>query len=115
MANRKRTNHFLIRLNDEELKQLAKNMQLAGIINREAYVRQRILNEGAIKVHNISTSPNKPALRELIRLLSNATNNINQIAKRANESRNVYTQDIIMLKDEVEELKALVRKKAEEL
>jgi Mg2+ and Co2+ transporter CorA len=30
----------------------------------------------------------------MTRLLANATNNMNQIAKRANETRNIYEDDI---------------------
>ena len=33
-------------------------------------------------------------VKEMVRLLSNATNNINQVAKRANETRSIYESDI---------------------
>jgi ABC-type transporter Mla subunit MlaD len=33
-------------------------------------------------------------VKEMTRLLSNATNNMNQIAKRVNETRNIYEDDI---------------------
>jgi nitrate reductase assembly molybdenum cofactor insertion protein NarJ len=34
------------------------------------------------------------SVHEMIRLLSNATNNINQISKRLNETGNIYAADI---------------------
>ena len=34
------------------------------------------------------------SVREMVRLLSNATNNINQIARRANETGSIYAADI---------------------
>jgi hypothetical protein len=39
------------------------------------------------------------SVKEMIRLLSNATNNINQIARRVNETGNVYSADL----DEIHE------------
>jgi len=54
-------------------------MAAAGIRNREAYLRKMVL-DGYILRLDLSE------VREMTRLLSNATNNLNQIAKRANET-----------------------------
>ena len=43
-------------------------------------------------------------IRELVRLLRNATNNLNQVAKRANETRSIYAADIKDLQDNYEKL-----------
>ena len=44
------------------------------------------------------------SVREMVRLLSNATNNINQIAKRANETRNIYASDVEVLRGHIDEI-----------
>jgi hypothetical protein len=62
-------------------------MAAAGIRNREAYLRKMVL-DGYILRLDLSD------VKEMTRLLSNATNNLNQIAKRANETRNIYESDI---------------------
>ena len=43
-------------------------------------------------------------VRKMVQLLSNATSNLNQIAKRANEMRSVYEGDIRDLQDHYEKL-----------
>ena len=43
-------------------------------------------------------------VRKILFLLSNATNNINQIAKRANETGSVYKDDIKILQDHYDTL-----------
>ena len=40
----------------------------------------------------------------MVRLLSNATNNINQIARRANETGNIYAADLDELRGRYDEL-----------
>ncbi|MCL2456971.1 MAG: plasmid mobilization relaxosome protein MobC [Defluviitaleaceae bacterium] len=41
-------------------------------------------------------------IHETLRLLGTATNNINQLAKRANETRSIYETDIIALRKQVQ-------------
>jgi len=65
-------------------------MSAAGINNKEAYLRKMILDGYIIHV-DLSN------VRELTRLLSNATNNLNQVAKRVNEGGSIYENDIINL------------------
>jgi len=38
-------------------------------------------------------------VNELVKLLRNATNNLNQIARRVNETNNIYADDIKDLQD----------------
>jgi hypothetical protein len=47
-------------------------------------------------------------VRETLRLLANATSNINQGAHRANETRSIYASDVVQLREEVEKLRAQV-------
>ena len=43
-------------------------------------------------------------VRKMVSLLSNATNNLNQISKRVNETRNIYESDIRDLQENYEKL-----------
>jgi len=72
-------------------------MSEAGIKNRGAYLRKMALDGYIIRVDFSD-------VRELVRLLRNATNNLNQVAKRANETRSIYSADIKDLQDNYEKL-----------
>ena len=66
---------------------IQEKMLAAGIRNREAYLRKMVLDGYIIRL-------DLSAVKEMTRLLANATNSMNQIAKRANETRNIYESDI---------------------
>jgi len=72
-------------------------MAAAGIRNREAYIRKMIL-DGYIVWLDLSD------VRKMVQLLSNATSNLNQIAKRANETRSIFESDIKDLQEHYEKL-----------
>ena len=44
------------------------------------------------------------SVREMNRLLSNVTNNINQIAKRVNETGNIYSNDLEEINNRIDEI-----------
>ena len=98
---RTRNNRIVFYLNDEELQSMEQKMDKLGIKNREAFVR-KLTKDGYII--NIDTSQTA----NLVRLVSNATSNINQMAKRANESGSVYENDVLELLAEVNRLAPLV-------
>ena len=99
MANRRRTNEIKFRLADDELDVLQQRMNVVGCINREAFIRKMVL-EGYILRMNFTE------VREFLRLISNATSNINQIAMRANESRSIYARDVQELSNQFKLLKS---------
>ena len=72
---------------EQERGLIAEKMAEAGIRNREAYLRKMALDGYIIRLDLSS-------VKEMTRLLSNATNNLNQIAKRANERRSIFEGDI---------------------
>jgi protein-tyrosine-phosphatase len=72
-------------------------MQLAGIKNREAYLRKMSLDGYVIKL-------DLSCVNELVFLLRNATNNLNQIARRVNETHKIYKDDINDLQEHYEQL-----------
>jgi hypothetical protein len=97
MANRKRGSVITFHVSDEERELIAEKMAAAGISNREAYLRKMAL--GGYVVHMDLSS-----VKEMTRLLSNAANNLNQIAKRANETRSIYESDIKDIQADYERL-----------
>lgn len=96
---RKRHIRIVMRLSEEEQDILLQRMRDSGMDNREAYLRKMALTGYIL---NLDTSE----VRETLRLLANATSNINQIAKRANETRSIYAADMIQLREEVGNLRS---------
>ena len=95
--NRKRNIRVVFYLDENEDDLVKEKMELAVIRNREAYIRKMIL-DGYIVRLDLSD------VRKMVQLLSNATSNINQIAKRANETRNVSGSDIKALQTHCSQL-----------
>ena len=86
-----------IRVSEAERDLLAEKMAAAGIRNREAYFRKMVCDGYIVRLDLTD-------VREMVRLLSNATSNLNQIAKRANETRSIYESDIRDLQENYERL-----------
>jgi len=76
---------------------IAEKMEAAGIRNKESYFRKMVLDGYVVRIDFAD-------VRELSRLLRNATNNLNQVAKRTNETHSVYASDIKDLQDNYEKL-----------
>lgn len=87
MAKRNRDIVVTFHVSEQERDLIAQKMAAANIINREAYLRKMVLDGYVLRL-------DLSAVNDMVRLLSNATNNMNQIAKRANETRSVYESDI---------------------
>ena len=104
-ANRKRSNQFIIRLNDQELDHLNTLVAIAKL-SRESYIRMLI--NGVIP----RAAPIKELL-ETIRLLHNIANNINQIAKQANTNGSIdvemYKSNYIQLQKHIDEIMWMIR------
>ena len=104
-ANRKRSNQFIIRLNDQELDHLNTLVAMAKL-SRESYIRMLI--NGVIP----RAAPIKELL-ETIRLLHNIANNINQIAKQANTNGSIdvemYKSNYIQLQKQIDEIMWMIR------
>ena len=85
MAEKEILIRFLV--SDEQKKLIQEKMKLAGIRNMSGYLRKMAIDGYVIRL-------DLSCIKDMIPLLRNATNNINQIAKRINETGNVYQQDI---------------------
>ena len=97
MANRKRNILINFRVTEQENNLISEKMAAAGIRNKEAYIRKMVCGGYVLRLDLTD-------IREMTRLLSNATNNMNQIAKRANETRSIYESDIKDLQAHYESL-----------
>ena len=98
---RKRNIRIAMHLSADEHSLFLQRMNDAGIQNMQAYLRRMALT-GYILRLDLSE------VRETLRLISKATININQLAKRANETRSIHAQDIIQLHEDVGNLRLQV-------
>ena len=101
--NRKRTVRFEIKATEEEATLIRERMKTCGINCMSAYMRKMAIDGYYI---NMDLSD----IKELIFLLRNATNNLNQIAKRVNESGSFYGSDISDMQNRYETLWEETRK-----
>ena len=65
---------------------IQEKMKEYGTDNMSAYLRKMAVDGYVVKIE-------LPELKEMLHLLSNYTNNINQIAKRVNASGAIYVED----------------------
>ena len=72
-----------VRLTEEEHRLLKEKMARIGVTNQEAFLRKMALDGLVIRL-------DLPELKQMISLLRYTSNNINQIAKRLNESGRAY-------------------------
>ncbi len=84
---RKRAVQIIVRVTSEEKAEILKNMESVGISNLSVYARKMML-DGQV-IHADFTE-----IKELSRQLGYLARNINQIALRANETRNLYKSDV---------------------
>ena len=85
------------RVTEEERDFIRRRQEQSGIVNMRQYLLKMAVDGRVIRIEFES-------VKEMVRLLSNATNNINQIAKRANETGNIYAADLNELNERYEEI-----------
>lgn len=95
MAKRDRDIHFLA--SQEEVDHIHQKMDELGIRSMGAYLRKMALDGYCI---NLELSD----VKELVSLLRRCSNNLNQYAKRANESGSIYQADIQDLKERLDRI-----------
>lgn len=78
---------FLLKLMDGDREKIEKRMKEAGITNMSGYIRKMAI-DGMVIMLDLSE------LNEVARLLRINANNMNQYAKRANETGSIYLEDI---------------------
>ncbi len=96
-AVRRRGIHLHFCVDEEERELIRDRMERAGMVSMGAYLRKMAIDGYHV---NIDLTD----VREMVRLLKNATNNINQITKRAHETQNIHSDDIDALRCEYNKL-----------
>ena len=87
--------HFMV--SGQEAEQIRERMAQAGIVNLSAYLRKMAV-DGYIIHLDMSD------IQEMIRLLRICSNNLNQYARRANETGSVYAADVEALRARLDSL-----------
>ncbi|MCL2853359.1 MAG: plasmid mobilization relaxosome protein MobC [Defluviitaleaceae bacterium] len=95
--NRKRDVQFHFCANKEEADLIRQRMAATGIVSLGAFFRKMAI-DGYHVYLDLSD------VREMVRLLSSATNSMNQIAKRANATDNIYAADLEDLRQQYHSL-----------
>ncbi len=97
MSNRKRDIRVEFRVTSEERERIAQRMAQAGVVNTNAYLRKMAIDGMIIRL-------DLPELKELVSLLRRCSNNINQLAKRVNETGRFYQADLEGLHEQMDGL-----------
>ena len=98
----KKENQLLVRISDADKERIQAKMEEAGILNMSAYIRKMALDGICVRL-------DLAEVRQLIVLLQRCSTNLNQYAKRANETGSVYAADIEDLRSRLEEIWELSR------
>ena len=98
-----RSKRIELRVTEDELMKIRDRMEEAGISSLTAYLVRMALH-GYVIVLDLSD------LKEILRLLQISGNNLNQYARRANETGSIYHEDIEELKNNQKEILQEMRK-----
>ncbi len=82
-----RTIGLYFKVSPEEMNLIEKKMEQAGTCNKRAYLRKMAVDGYIVHL-------DMGSIKELIKLLRSVSNNVNQIACRCNETRNLYGEDV---------------------
>ena len=88
---KKERNEIHVRVTPEERQQIRDCMETAGVKNLNAYMKKMAIDGYIIKL-DLSD------VKEVVRLMRINSNNLNQYAKKANETGNIYLSDIEQLR-----------------
>ena len=97
MQKLKRNINMGFRVTEEEQKMIKRRMAQTNIRNHRAYLLKMAIDGMVV---NLDLSQ----VQECSRLLRNVSNNVNQLAKCANEGSNVCTDDIADVKTQLSEV-----------
>lgn len=97
MENRKRNIRLRFRVTEGERELIETKMAQYGTTNMEAYLRKMAIDGYVLKL-------DLPELREMVSLLRRSSNNLNQIAKRVNETGRCYEAELQDIRRRQEEL-----------
>ena len=92
-----------LRISEQEYELILQKMKQSKSTNLSAYMIKMAIDGMIINL-------DMPELKEVSSLLRYNGNNINQIAKRLNESKSVYTSDIEDIKEKQKQISDMVKK-----
>ena len=87
MKKRRRTIPLMFYVTPEERDQIEAKMAQLGTNNMSAYLRKIAIDGYVVQL-------DLPGLREMVSLLRRSSNNLNQLARRANETGRIYPEDL---------------------
>lgn len=85
--------HFV--MSQDELERVQQKMEELGIRNKSSYLRKMALDGYCVNLE-------LEDVKEMVSLLRYCSNNLNQYAKRANETGSIYEADIKDLQERLE-------------
>ena len=97
---KKRAHESHVLLTEDEMSRVRQRMNEAGVRNQCAFIRKMVLDGYIVKL-------DMDDLDKMVALLRSSSNNLNQIAKKANAANSIYGADIAemrMKQDEIWEL-----------
>ena len=94
---------IIFRLTEEDRRKIHEKMDGFGIQNMSAYIRKMAIDGYCI---NLDLGD----VRQMVNLLSRCGNNLNQYAKKANETGSIYHEDIEELRTNQKEILQEMRK-----
>ena len=100
--NRTRPIQLKVRVNQQEKEIIQQKMQQLGTTNMGAYLRKMAIDGFILKL-------DMAEMKEMLSLMRRISSNINQIAKRANETGRVYDADLEEIQNQQEELWSSMR------
>lgn len=92
----KRDEILILRVSASDKKRIRRKMEELGIQNMSAYIRKMALDGYCVKLDLTD-------VKELVYLLRMCSNNLNQYAKKANQTGSIYEEDIRDLQKRFEE------------
>lgn len=93
----KRAVQFHFMASGSEADMIRTRMEAAGIRNLSAYLRKMAINGYVIRM-------DMKDIREMVSLLRRCSNNLNQYARRANETGSIYADDIEDIRTRIEQI-----------
>lgn len=100
---REYTDKILVMLRDGDRDLIKRRMEEAGIRNMSAYIRKMAIDGYVIRL-------DLKDIKEVSRLMGINSNNLNQYAKKANETGSIYLRDIKVLQEQHEVIWEELRK-----
>ena len=98
---RNRRIHFV--MSDKEYARMSKKIKALGIRNYSSYLRKMALGGYCIQL-------DIPEIKKMISLLGRCSNNLNQYARKANQTCSIYWADIQDLKERLNEIYDMAEK-----